>query len=163
MPFDIGIFVTALGITLLELTEAAAVGLALYGESHDYRAFLYVALGAFAVFIPTAVLGDLIALLPTTYIRLIGGVLLLYFGIRLTKSARRAVLRSRGISSPYKKDEEEKGILYAAFSVGAVEAFEAAIVIVGLLPNEYYSAISGLITGMVLVVILTYALKSQVR
>lgn len=162
MSFDIGIFLAALGITLLELAEASAVGLALYGDSHDYRAFLYVALGVIVVFIPTAVVGDLIALLPTVLVQVIGGILLLYFGIRLTKSARRAVLRNRGISGPYKK-EEEKGLLYTAFSVGAVEAFEAAIVIVGLLPNNYYSAMSGLVTGMVLVVVLAYILKSQVR
>ena len=82
MVFDLAIFLTAIGITTLELAEAAAVGLALFADSGEYSAFLYVALGTIAVLIPTFVVGSAIALLPEVYIRLVGGVLLLYFGTR---------------------------------------------------------------------------------
>ena len=57
----------------------------------------------------------------------------------------------------------EKGIMATGFSVGAIEAFEAAIVLVGLLPNGFVATLGGLSTGIVLVVIATYALRSQVR
>ncbi len=57
----------------------------------------------------------------------------------------------------------EKGLFYTGFSVGAVEAFEAAIVIVALIPIDYNSTFLGLVTGLVIVVIGTALLKSQVR
>ena len=91
MQFDIAIFLAALGITTLELVEAAAVGLALYGDSGHRKVFLLVALGVVAVFIPMFVLGALITLLPSVYVRIVGGALLLYFGLRLVRSARRSV------------------------------------------------------------------------
>ena len=90
--FDPAIFLAALGITTLELVEAAAVALALYGDTRKPVAFLYVALGIIAVLVPTLLLGDAISLLPITVIRLVGAVLLLYFGLRLVQSARRRLL-----------------------------------------------------------------------
>jgi len=53
--------------------------------------------------------------------------------------------------------------MYTGFSVGAVEAFEAAIVLVGLLPNNFSSATLGLIGGVVIVIVSTYLLRNQVR
>lgn len=161
MTFDPAIFLTAIGITTLELTEAAAVGLALFADSGRYSAFLYVSLGVVAVLIPTFFVGSAIALLPLTYIRLVGGVLLLYFGIRLVKSARRSVLKGR--TGGFKQEEFVKGILYTGFSVGAVEAFEAAIVLVGLLPNNFVSTSLGLTGGVAIVIVSTFILRSQVR
>ena len=161
MFFDPAIFLTAIGITTLELTEAAAVGLALFADSGRYTAFLFVALGVIAVMIPTFIVGSAIALLPLVYIRVVGGVLLLYFGIRLVRSARRSVLKGR--AGGYAKEEFVRGIMYTGFSVGAVEAFEAAIVLVGLLPNNFASTSLGLTGGVVIVVIATYILRSQVR
>lgn len=161
MIFDIAIFLSAIGITTLELAEAAAVGLALFADSGKYSAFLYVALGVVAVLIPTFLIGSAIALLPLVYIRLVGGVLLLYFGMRLVKSARRSVLMGR--TGGFKQEEFVRGILYTGFSVGAVEAFEAAIVLVGLLPNNFASTSLGLTGGIVIVIASTYVLRSQVR
>jgi uncharacterized membrane protein len=161
MLFDVAIFLAALGITTLELVEAAAVGLALYGDSKRPSTFFYVALGVVAVFVPMFVLGALIALLPDVYVRLVGGVLLLYFGLRLVRSARRSVIRSRqGVSS---QERFEKGIMITAFSVGAVEAFEAAIVLVALLPNNFQSTVFGMGTGIAVVVVATFLLRNQVR
>jgi uncharacterized membrane protein len=161
LPFDVAIFLAALGITTLELVEASAVGLALYGDSKRPSAFLYVALGIAAVFVPMFVLGALITLLPNVYVRLVGGGLLLYFGLRLVKSARKSVLRSRkgGLSA----EHFEKGIMATGFSVGAVEAFEAAIVLVALLPNNFQSTVSGMGAGIAVVVVSTYVLRNQVR
>ncbi len=161
MALDPAIFFAAFGITVLEFTEAAAVGLALYAESGKHAAFLYVALGSLLVLIPTVLIGSLIGLLPSVYVRLVGAVLLLYFGIRLARSARRAVLNSRkGGGHP---EHFERGIMATGFSVGAIEAFEAAIVLVGLLPNGFVATIGGLGSGIALVVIATYLLRAQVR
>jgi len=159
--FDPAIFLTAIGITTLELAEAAAVGLALFADSGRYSAFLYVALGTVAVLIPTFLIGSAIALLPMVYIRLVGGVLLLYFGTRLVKSARRSVLAGR--TGGFRQEEFVRGIMYTGFSVGAVEAFEAAIVLVGLLPNNFASTSLGLTGGIVIVIASTYILRNQVR
>ena len=161
MDFSVAIFLAAAGITTLELTEAAAVGLALYAEFKTMMAFVSVAVGTILVLAPTVALGSLIGLLPSLYVRLIGGVLLLYFGLRLTKSARRSVIFARRGTS--KSEEFQKGMIITGISVGGVEAFEAAIVLVGLIPNSFDSTIIGLSLGVVVVVTATYVLRTQVR
>lgn len=164
---DPGIFLAALGITLLELTEAAAVGLALYADSKDTKAFLWVALGVLVVFIPTVFVGKAIALLPVFWVRIIAATFLLYFGLRLSRSARRSALRAiqakiTGNSSAA-EEHYEKGIMSTGFSVGVVEAFEAAIVLVALIPISFASALSGAFVGILIVIIGTYLLRTQVR
>jgi len=158
---DPGILLAALGITMLELAEAAAVGLALFAESGRAVAFMYVAAGSAVVFVPTFLIAGLVSLLPVLYIRLVGGVLLLYFGLRLAGSARRSVVK--GKTTGFHGETFEKGLMYTGFSVGAVEAFEASIVLVGLLPANLESASIGFIAGIVVVVFATYILRTQVR
>jgi len=160
--FDPGIFLAALGITTLEIVEASAVALALYAHSRRPAVFLYTALGIVVVFAPMFLVGGLIALLPDRIVKLTAGILLLYFGQRLTKSARRAVVNARKGSAP-KPEQFEKGELATAFSVGTVEAFEAAIVLVGLLPNGFGSTVLGMAGGIGIVVFATYVLRDQVR
>ena len=155
------IFLAALGITTLELVEAAAVALALYGQSGRPSVFLYTALGTAVVFAPMFVVGALITLLPDFLVKLTAGTLLLYFGQRLVKSARRAVLSAR--KGGTHEERFEKGETATAFSVGAVEAFEAAIVLVGLLPNGFQSTILGMAGGICVVIVATYLLRGQVR
>jgi uncharacterized membrane protein len=161
MAFDPAIFFTALGITTLEMVEASAVGLALYGESRRPAAFLYVGLGVAVVFAPMFAIGAAFSQLPFLDVKLIGGVLLLYFGQRLIRSARRSVLNAR--KNKVSTDHFEKGVMSTGFSVGAIEAFEAAIVLIGLLPYDFQSTVAGMGSGIVVVVAATYALKNQVR
>jgi uncharacterized membrane protein len=161
MAIDVGVMFAALGITMLELAEAAAVGLALFAESGRYVAFLFVAAGSAVVFAPTFLVGGLVALLPLIYVRLIGGVLLLYFGLRLARSARRSVVKSK--TTGFTTEKFERGLMYTGFSVGAVEAFEAAIVLVGLIPENFDSASIGFVAGILVVVAATYFLRTQVR
>jgi len=158
---DPGIFLAAMGITLLEISEASAVGLAVSAEGGN-KAFLYVALGVLIVLVITFAVGQQISRLPILFVRLVAGVLLLYFGLRLARSARRAVVRSRRFESQ-KAESLEKGIFYTAFSVGLVESFEAAIVLVALIPNNFNSTLYGMILGLIIVVVGTVVLKSQVR
>ncbi|MGA2876362.1 MAG: hypothetical protein ABSE82_12585 [Nitrososphaerales archaeon] len=159
--FDLGIFLAALGITTLEMVEAAAVGLALYADSKKVMSFVVIALGALVVFAPTFVVGGLISYLPVRIIRAIGGVLLLYFGLRLIKSARKTVLRER--SKKIFVEEFTKGLAATGFSVGAIEAFEASIVMIGLLPNNFNSTSLGFAVGIVAVIVSTYVLRKHVR
>ena len=161
MLSDLAIFFAALGITALEIVEAAAVALALYAHSRRPAVFLYTALGTAVVFAPMFVLGALITLLPNFLVKLTAGILLLYFGQRLIKSARRAVLNARKGDSF--EEHFEKGEHATAFSVGAVEAFEAAIVLVGLLPNGFQSTVLGMVAGIAVVAIATYLLRDHVR
>ncbi len=156
-----GIFLVALGITTLEMVEASAVGLALYADSKRVYSFVVIALGALVVFAPTFVAGALIAHLPLTIIRIVGGVLLLYFGVRLTKSARRAVVRERG--KQVFVENFTKGFAATGFSVGTIEAFEASIVLVGLLPNNYNSTVLGFASGLTAVAVSTLVLRKHVR
>jgi uncharacterized membrane protein len=166
LALDLAIILAALGITTLELVEAAAVAIALYGDSLKHAVFGYVALGIVAVLVPALLLGRVIELLPLVAIQVVGGGLLLYFGLRLVRSARRTVLRGRKpaqVVTGAVKEEAEKGIMYTAFSVGAIEAFEAAIVLIGLLPHNYTSTLIGLFSGIIIVIAATYLLRNQVR
>jgi uncharacterized membrane protein len=88
-------------------------------------------------------------------------VLLLYFGLRLARSARKSVVRSK--TTGFQSETFERGLMYTGFSVGAVEAFEASIVLVGLIPANVESASTGFVCGIVAVVVATYILRSQVR
>ncbi len=159
--FSIAIFLAAMGITLLEMAEAAAVGVALYADA-GYKAFVWVSLGAAIVLIVTFLVGSQIASLPVVIVRVFAALLLLYFGLRLAKSARRAVERSKS-NKAYAKETHEKGIFYTGFSVGAIEAFEAAIVLIALIPIDFDSTLFGLIVGLIIVIVGTFLLHSHIR
>jgi uncharacterized membrane protein len=161
---NIPILLAALGITLLEMSEASAVGIALYAEQKEILIFLAIAISSAIVLTITAIAGDLLTYFPIFYVRLISATLLLYFGIRLFFSARRSVKFQK--YGPPKNSHEETGkssLLVTAFSVGAVESFEAAIVLVALFPQSYNSTLEGLFAGVIIVVIAAYILRSQVR
>ena len=84
-------------------------------------------------------------------------MILFYFGYKLIRSSRRSFKRLRKRSN-----EEEKEGVSVVFVVSATEAFEAALVILALLPQSYFSALLGCILAGVVVSILTFLLKSQV-
>lgn len=165
--FSIGIFLAAAGITTLELSEASAVSMALYADQRNPGIYASVTLGVLVILLPTALVGNFISIFPLFYVRIFSATLLLYFGLRLIRSAKRSVMYSFLVASgkqpPHHEDAGKRGIIATAFMVGAVEAFEAAIVLVALLPNSFSSTLDGLFTGAVIVLIASYALRSQVR
>ncbi|MFP3313938.1 MAG: hypothetical protein RXO28_05425 [Thermocladium sp.] len=61
-----------------------------------------------------------------------------------------------------KTGEEKKEGVGVVFAVSATEAFEAALVIVALIPKSYFSALSGTLIAGGSVVALTIALKDQI-
>lgn len=161
---DLPILLAALGITVLEMSEAAAVGMALYADSKRTAVYFSTIAGILVIFVPTAVIGKYVAYLPIFYVRLISAFLLLYFGLRLVKSSRRSVKFTLGIRAKGKAEHDEtRGLIYTAFSVGTVEAFEAAIVLVALYPNGYIPTLIGLIAGSFIVLIAAFVLHSQIR
>ena len=163
MFIDPAIFLAALGITTLELAEASAVGIALYAESRRISALLAVAAGVIIIMIPTALAGSFISIFPLVYVRLFSATLLLYFGLRLMKSARRSFRYQREGFRPKGEEAREKGLMVTAVSVGAVEAFEAAIVLVALYPNNYDSTLLGVSIGIIAVLVFSFILHSQIR
>ncbi len=164
--FSPAIFLAALGITMLELSEASAVGMALYADRKDSKVYGAVAGGVLVILIPTALVGNFITIFPLFYVRIFSATLLLYFGLRLVRSARRSVrfslLAARGAPPPH-HEEGNRSAVATAFSVGMVEAFEAAIVIVALLPNSFTSTLYGVFAGAIVVIAASYVLRSQVR
>ncbi len=164
MLVEPAILLAAMGITILEMSEVTAVGIAMYADSKNRKVFLAAIAGILVILGPTAVIGKYIAYLPLLWVRLISGILLLYFGLRLIRSSRRSVKFTLGIRGPSKEEKaEEKGLMYTAFTVGVIEAFEAAIVLVALYPNGYISTLFGLFIGAVIVAIAGFALHSQIR
>ncbi len=159
---DIAIILAATGITVLEMAEASAVGITLYAGTKQSSIFAYLAAGVFVIFLPTAIIGGLIDLIPITYVRLISATLLLYFGVRLLRSAARSFMFQK-IGFPGGESMVEKGVGFTAFSVGAVEAFEAAIVLVALYPNGYVSTLLGIVAGVLLVIGFSIVLQTQIR
>ena len=163
MYVDPGILLAAVGITTLELAEASAVGIALYAESRRKMVFLSVAVGVAVIFIPTALAGSFLSIFPLVYVRLFSATLLLYFGLRLIRSARRSFRYQRQGFKGKSEETHEKGLMVTALSVGAVEAFEAAIVLVALYPNNYDSTLIGVSIGIIAVIAFSFILHSQIR
>lgn len=162
---DVGVMLAALGITVLELSEASAVGAAVFAETRSLMAsFGAMVAGEALVLVPAFAAGRAIADLPVTYVRLASATLLLYFGLRLARSTRRTVLRSRAgpRQSAAREFSEGRGLAATAFSVGATEALEAAIVLIALLPESYASAAAGFAAGVLVVAVLTYLMKEAI-
>ena len=153
---DFAVFLASFGISLLELSEAGAVASIYHGIYKNNIPFLYAILGVLVVLIPTFTLGKLIYLLPLNYVLIASGIILYYFGYKLLRSARRYFKKIKKVG------EEKKEGVVVVFTISVIEALEAALVILALIGESYVSSLLGTITASVIVVILTYVLKSQI-
>lgn len=162
---SIGIFLAAMGIMLLEMSEASAVAMALSADSKNAIPFLATTIGVFIILVPATLLGREIEIFPIFYIRLVSAILLLYFGQRLMKSAKRSMKFQylNNFPKSHKEEPSEKGINSTAFLVGATEAFEAAIVLVALYPQGFASTIYGAILGGIIVIAGSFILRTKIR
>ena len=155
---EFGVFFAALGISLLELSEAGAVTAIYQGLYRGFRPVLYSLAGVLLVLIPTFTVGRYIVYLPLDYVLAASAVILFYFGYRLLRSARRYFKRmNKG-----RGGEEERGDLAVVFTVSAIEAFEAALVLIALIPKSYASTLMGTLIAAAVVVVLTALIKNQV-
>lgn len=103
-------------------------------------------------------MGRYIVLLPIGLVKAISAVILAYFGYRLLRSARRNL---RGLRKP-KSNEKDEGMI-TAFIVGVLEALEASLVILALIPISLTSSLVGAIAGGLLVSGISLAIKDQVK
>lgn len=147
----------AFGITLLELSEAGAVAMIYYGVYKGLKPLAYAIAGVLTVMVPTFLVGGYIAELPITYVLLVAVVILFYFGYKLLRSARRGFRKMRKNGG----GEEEKEGLAVVYTVSVTESFEAALVLVALIPQSYSSTLLGASIASA-VVALTAALKAQI-
>jgi uncharacterized membrane protein len=155
MVVDFGVFFAAFGISLLELSEAGAVTAIYQGIYRGFRPVLYALAGVLLV--PTFTVGRYIVYLPLDYVLAASAVILFYFGYRLLRSARRYFKRvARGGGG-----EEERGDLAVVFTVSAIEAFEASLVLIALIPRSYASALIGTLIASAIVIVLTALIKDQ--
>ncbi len=155
---DFGIFFAAFGISLLELSEAGAVTAIYQGIYRGFKPVLYAIAGVLLVLIPTFTVGRYVIYLPLDYVLAVSAVILFYFGYRLLRSARRSFKRA----GKGKGGEEERGDLVVVFTVSAIEAFEAALVLIALIPRSYSSALIGTLLAAAIVVVLTALIKDQI-
>ncbi|MFP3170764.1 MAG: hypothetical protein RXQ98_05980 [Sulfolobaceae archaeon] len=155
---NIAIFLASLGISLLELSEAGAIASIYHGIYKSNVPFLYATLGVITVLIPTFALGKFIYLLPLNYVLIGSAIILFYFGYKLLRSARRYF---KGVKRAKGDDEKKEGVV-VVFTISAVEALEAALVIIALMGEDYYASLLGTIIASIIVIVLTYTLKSQI-
>jgi len=155
---EFGVFFAALGISLLELSEAGAVTAIYQGLYRGFRPVLYSLAGVLLVLIPTFTVGRYIVYLPLDYVLAASAVILFYFGYRLLRSARRYF---KGMNKGG-GGEEERGDLAVVFTVSAIEAFEAALVLIALIPKSYASTLMGTLIAAAVVVVLTALIKNQI-
>ncbi|MCI2414450.1 MAG: hypothetical protein MPF33_04235 [Candidatus Aramenus sp.] len=154
---DLGVFLASFGISLLELSEAGAVAVIYKGVYKTNMSYAYALAGVLAVLVPTFVLGRFLSYLPIDYVLVVAGAILLYFGYKLLRSARRSL---KNVKRKHEKEERES--LVVVFTVAATEAFEAALVVISLIPQSFSSALLGTALASLLVIALTYALKARI-
>lgn len=151
------IFLAAFGMSLLELSEAAAVAIIFSGIYKNSKPYIYAILGILIIFIPVFTLGRYISLLPINYVLLAAGLILFYFGYRLIRSARRSFKR---ISKHGSDEDKQEGII-TVFVVSVTEALEAGLVILALIPRGYISSLLGSISSLLVLIPLAISLKSR--
>lgn len=172
-----GALLTALLITILEMTEVVAFVTALGAGARDLRPGFTGALagvGVVAAFGLAAGLGlveasshygELVTLL-------IGALLLWGFGLFLLRSTLRTYLREdrrhRNLDVPAAPHPEDalgpKALLATGFSVGTVEALETVVVLLGLVAGGWVGeAIIGALVGGVLLIAAGFVLHERIR
>ncbi|AWS00150.1 hypothetical protein [Metallosphaera hakonensis] len=152
---DLGVFLAALAMGTLELSEAGAVSAIYAGAYKSWIPYIYGTFGVLVVLVPTFTFGRYIELLPIRYVLVAGAVILAYFGYRLIRSARRSFKK-------IKKSHEEKEGLGVVFVVAVTEALEDALVALALIPQSYSSTLIGTGISAILVLGLTALLKNQI-
>ena len=130
-------FIAALLIVIVEMTEVVALVFALSADHHSVRPGTLGAVAGTAVVALLAVaFGALLLALPKDWLLWGSAVALAAFGVFLFRSTVRSYRRShRPASAPAPRKE---ALLFAGgFSVGAVEATEAVIVLLALAAAGY--------------------------
>ncbi|MGA7861921.1 MAG: hypothetical protein WCB19_08715 [Thermoplasmata archaeon] len=162
------VFIPAFLITLLEMTEVVALVFALSAGGPELRTAIYGALsGVVLVSAIALAAGAALERLPSAYLLGPSAIVLAGFGIFLFRSTLRSYRRARAAKSgaagpaPAPHPVVQFG---AGFSVGAVEATEAVIVLLALAAPGYgVTVIVAALTAGAILVVLAWALHGQIR
>ncbi len=160
--------VVAFVITLLEMTEVVVLVFAL---SADRSSVTHGALGAVSGLSTVAVIalafGSLLVAFPREYLLWVSAALLVAFGVFLFRSTLRSYRRARASATaggPPKGRAHDVVQFAGGFSVGAVEATEAVVVLIALAAAGYgVSALVGAVAAGVLLVAVTLVVHEQIR
>ncbi|MDE1822315.1 MAG: hypothetical protein KGJ23_15525 [Euryarchaeota archaeon] len=171
-----GSLLTAVLITVLELTEVVAIVYALGAGSKTMRPGLAGAVGGVG-FVGAIALGVGYGLtrasqVNETYTLLAGALILWFFAFFLLRSTFKTYLREdrkkRGVggAGPVHHDEglTPKALFATAFSVGAIETLEAVVVLIGLVAaHQVWEAVVGALVGGAILVTLGVLLHERIR
>ncbi|MCI4347825.1 MAG: hypothetical protein L3J97_04305 [Thermoplasmata archaeon] len=161
------VFVPAFLIVMLEMTEVVALVFALGGGTHGFRTAVWGAISGTAfVAVIALVAGAAVERLPTTYLLGPSAVVLAAFGVFLFGSTVRSYRRAQAVLSPGLPAAEPHPVVQfgSGFSVGAVEATEAVIVLLALAAPGYgFTTLVAALAAGVLLVGLAAALHGQIR
>lgn len=163
----IGAFLTALLVTLVEMTEVVALVFALSADHSTVRTGAMGAIGGTATVAAVAVLAGAVLLrLPADVLLWSATVVLFGFALFLTRSTRRTYRRLRegagGTAAPRKGAATLQ--FAGGFSIGAVEATETVVVLLALAAGgAWFSAVVGAVLGGGILVGVATALHERVR
>lgn len=168
-----GALLTAFVITLLELTEVVAIVYALGATAHSLRPGLTGACGGVAVVGAFGIVaGIALTQVPQAYTLAVGAVILWSFGFFLLRSTFRTYVREErkrlGRPSPVAEPDDRglspRQLMGVGFSVGAIEALEAVVVLIGISVGGFpWEAVVGAIVAGGVLVALGLALHQNIR
>ncbi len=155
-------------ITLLEMTEVVALVFAL---SADHHTIAHGAAGAITGTIVVALIaftfGALIIALPRDYLLWASALTLVAFGTFLFRSTLRTYRNARAAAPqvPPSAGASRAALQFAGgFSVGAIEATEAVVVLIALAAAGYgVSALAGALTAGAVLVVATLLVQQRIR
>ncbi|MCI4353138.1 MAG: hypothetical protein L3K14_07115 [Thermoplasmata archaeon] len=161
------VFVPAFLIVLLEMTEVVALVFALGGGARGLRTAVWGAISGTALVAAIAlVAGAAVERLPSTYVLGPSAVVLAAFGVFLFQSTVRSYRRAQAASGSAGPAPEPHPVVQfgSGFSVGAVEATEAVIVLLALAAPGYgFTALVAALAAGALLVGLAVMLHGQIR
>lgn len=155
-------------ITLLEMTEVVALVFALSADHHTIAHGAAGAVSGVAVISVIALaFGTLIVALPREYLLWGSALLLTGFGVFLFRSTLGTYRRARAVAggAPTPPPSTRAGLQFAGgFSVGAVEATEAVVVLVALAAAGYgVTALIGAVSAGAVLIVATLAVQQRIR
>lgn len=167
LTFDLPSILVAFLVTVLEMTEVVAL---VFAIGADHATVRHVALGATAgtaaVSLTAVAAGAVLIALPRGLLLWASAAVLAGFGVFLFRSTLRTYrkLRVPAPASPSGKTAHSVTQFAGGFSVGAVEATEAVIVLLALTAAGHGgSAIVGAVAGGVLLAVVAALVHERVR
>ncbi len=152
-------------ITLLEMTEVVALVFALSADHATVRPGAYGAVaGTTTVALVALGAGTALLAFPTRYLLWGAAVTLAAFAVFLFRSTLRTYRRARAGTSPPPKDGARAAQFAGGFTVGAVEATEAVVVLLALTAGGAgASAVLGAVAGGAVLVLAALAVHDRIR